>query len=161
MSMISEKLKELRVVLPKVGTPAGNYLPAVRSDRLIFSSGQVPRVDGAMMYEGKLGDTVSDSDGYDAARVCTINCLSAIDYLAGGLDNIERVIKVTCFISSTPDFTAHAAVANGATDLLGELFGKAGIPARSAVGMSSLPSNAAVEVEMVAQVKDINLCRDF
>ena len=152
---IAEKLKQMDIKLPGVSKPAGNYAPGVRVDRTIYSSGQVPRVDGKMLYTGKLGGGVSDSDGYAAARICAINCLSAIGNLAGGLDNIERIIKVTCFINSAPDFNGHAAVANGATDLLGELFGTAGIPARSAVGASSLPSDAAVEVELIALVKDI------
>jgi len=158
---ISEKLKEMGLTLPGVAAPAGNYVPAVRADSLIFTSGQVPKIDGKLAYAGKVGGGVSEEDGYAAARICALNCLSAIDYIAGGLDNVERIVKATCFINSAPDFVNQANVANGATDLLGELFGKSGTPSRSAVGAAALPGNAAVEVELVAQIKDVSRCREF
>lgn len=156
---INKKLEELGITIPEVNQPAGNYVPAKRVGNLIFTSGQTPKKDGKLAYAGKLGADVSEKEGYEAARICAINCLSSLAYLAGGLDNVKAIVKATCFISSDPSFYGQANVANGATDLLTEVFGRDGTPARSAIGMAVLPGNAAVEVELVCEVKDASLCK--
>lgn len=159
---VYDKLKELGISLPGVSAPGGHYVPAARAENLIFTAGQTPKVDGKLVCRGKLGDGVSIDEGYQAARICAVNCLGNIERLAGGLDNIERIVKAVCFVNSAPDFTDQAKVANGATDLFAALFGDKGTPARSAVGMASLPDGASVELELVVKIKDTSLCgEDF
>jgi enamine deaminase RidA (YjgF/YER057c/UK114 family) len=145
------RLNELGLALPPVATPAGVYLPAVRSGSLVFTAGQIPLVDGAMATTGKLGAEIDIERGRQLARICVFNALAAVDGLVG-LDAVVRVVKVVGFVASAPGFTAQPAVLNGASDLLGEVFGAAGAHARSAVGVAELPLGAPVEVELVVEV---------
>ncbi|MDQ2882514.1 MAG: RidA family protein [Actinomycetota bacterium] len=147
----SGRLIELGLVLPPVAAPAGGYLPAVRSRSLVFTAGQLPLVDGVLAATGKLGAEIDPARGYELARTCALNALAAVDGLVG-LDAVVRVVKVTGFVASAPGFTAQPAVLNGASELLGEVFGEAGAHARSAVGVAELPLGAPVEVELVVEV---------
>ncbi len=151
--MYEAKLKELGIDLPPAPRPAGSYVPAVRVGDYIFTSGQVPFVDGELRYKGRVGADLTEVQGYEAARICALNCLGAVKEAAGSLDGIERIIKVTGYVNSAPGFTGQPGVLNGASDLLGEVFGEAGRHARAAVGVSELPLGAAVEVEMIVKLK--------
>jgi len=147
------KLIEMGIRLPQVPKPVAAYVPAVLVEKVIYTSGQIPFVDGELIYKGKVGSELSESQGYEAAKICAINCLSAVKELAGGLDNIDRIVKVTGFVNSAPGFVGQPKVINGASELLGEIFGEAGRHARAAVGVSELPLDAAVEVEMIVKIK--------
>lgn len=147
----SGRLTELGLVLPPVATPAGVYLPAVRSGSLVFTAGQLPLVDGVLGATGKLGAEIDTERGRELARACVLNALAAVDDLIG-LDAVVRVVKVVGFVASAPGFTAQPAVLNGASELLGEVFGEAGAHARSAVGVAELPLGAPVEVELIVEV---------
>lgn len=151
--MYEAKLKEMDIHLPQAPKPVAAYVPAVLVEKYIYTSGQIPFVDGELKYKGKVGYELSESQGYEAAKICAINCLSAVKELAGSLDNIERIVKLTGFVNSAPGFVSQPKVINGASELLGELFGEAGRHARAAVGVSELPLDAAVEVEIVVKVK--------
>ncbi|KQU28080.1 MULTISPECIES: RidA family protein [unclassified Rhodococcus (in: high G+C Gram-positive bacteria)] len=148
---VTEKLAELGLTLPPVVPPVASYVPAVRSGDHVFTSGQLPMVDGALTATGKVGAEVSAEDATAAARVCALNALAAIDALVG-IDSVVRIVKVVGFVASAPGFTGQPGVINGASNLLGELFGDAGIHARSAVGVAELPLGAAVELEMIVEV---------
>ena len=149
------RLEELGIELPPVVPPVAAYVPAVRSGDLVFTSGQLPMSGGELGAVGKVGAMVTPEQAKDLARTCALNALSAIDELVG-LDAVVRVVKVTGFVASAPDFTGQPAVINGASELLGEIFGDepggAGRHARSAVGVASLPLDAPVEVELVVEV---------
>jgi len=145
----SERLVALNLALPAVATPVGSYVPALRSGKRILTSGQLPMRDGKLLFSGKVPTDVSLEDAAEAARVCTLNGLAAAAEAAGGLDKITRVIRAGVFVNSSPDFYDQAKVANGASELLVEVFGEAGKHIRAAVGMAALPLNAAVEVEFV------------
>jgi enamine deaminase RidA (YjgF/YER057c/UK114 family) len=147
----SGRLAELRLALPPVATPAGVYLPAVRSGSLVFTAGQIPLVDGVLAATGKLGAEIDTEHGQQLARTCVLNALAAVDGLVG-LDTVARVVKVVGFVASAPGFTAQPAVLNGASELLSEVFGAAGTHARSAVGVAELPLGAPVEVELIVEV---------
>ena len=147
----SGRLTELGLALPPVATPAGVYLPAVQSGSLVFTAGQIPLVDGVLAATGKLGAEIDTELGAQLARICVLNALAAVDGLVG-LDAVVRVVKVVGFVASAPGFTAQPAVLNGASALLGEVFGAAGAHARSAVGVAELPLGAPVEVELVVEV---------
>ncbi|GAB3308111.1 RidA family protein [Epidermidibacterium keratini] len=146
-----ERLAELEIELPPVAKPAGAYVPALQNGTLVYTSGQLPFVDGKLRRTGKVGAEVSPEDAYDDARMCAINALAAIDALVG-LDKVERVVKVVGFVASDPSFTGQPKVINGASELLGEVFGPAGEHARSAVGVAVLPADTPVEVELVVAV---------
>ena len=148
----TERLAELGLTLPVVATPAGSYLPAVRSGNLVFTSGQLPVVDGALLATGKVGADVAPEQAKELARTCALNGLAAVDALVG-LDAVVRVVKVVGFVASLPAFTGQPGVVNGASELLGEVFGDAGQHARSAVGVAVLPLDAPVEVELVVEVR--------
>lgn len=145
------RLSELGLSLPPVASPAGAYIPARRSGNLVFTAGQVPFVDGKVAATGKVGAAVSAGQAYDLARVCTLNALAAVDGLVG-LDTVTGVVKVVGFVASDPSFTGQPGVVNGASDLLGEVFGEPGAHARSAVGVAVLPLDVPVEVELVVEV---------
>lgn len=151
--MYEAKLKEMGIALPQPPKPLASYVPAVMADKYVYTSGQIPLVNGELKFKGKVGAAVTEEEGYEAARVCAVNCLSVVRELIGSLDNIERIVKVTGFVNSAPGFTNQPKVVNGASDLLGQVFGEAGRHARSAVGVSDLPVDAAVEVEMIVKVK--------
>ena len=152
MSTPEERLAELGLSVPSVVPPLAAYVPAVRSGSLVFTAGQLPARDGAMLATGKLGAEVSEEQGYECARQCALNALAAIKAEIGELSAIKRVVKAVVFVASTPDFTAQPKVANGASELLGEVFGDAGKHARSAVGVTALPLDVPVEVELIVEV---------
>jgi enamine deaminase RidA (YjgF/YER057c/UK114 family) len=146
------KLAELGLTVPDVVPPLAAYIPAVRTGNLVYTAGQLPAREGEMLAVGKLGADVSEEQGYECARQCALNALAAIKAEIGSLDHITRVVKAVVFVASTPDFTGQPKVANGASELLGEVFGDLGRHARSAVGVSVLPLDVPVEVELVVEV---------
>ena len=150
---IEKKLAKLGLELPPQPVPVGNYLPAARVGNLVFTSGQTARIDGERRYVGVVGQEVSQADAYLSARDATLNCLACVKQAVGSLDRVKRVVKVVGFVNAGPDFATQPAAINGASDLLQELFGEAGRHARSAVGLSSLPSNVSVEVELIVEVR--------
>lgn len=145
------RLIALGLVLPPVAAPAGMYLPAVRSGSLLFTAGQLPLVDGTLAATGKLGAEIDPAQGHELARTCALNALAAVDALVG-LDAVVRMVKVVGFVASAPGFTDQPVVINGASELLGEVFGAAGTHARSAVGVAELPMGAPVEIELIVEV---------
>jgi enamine deaminase RidA (YjgF/YER057c/UK114 family) len=145
--------RELGRELPAVPEPAAAYIPATRAGSLIFTAGQLPIEEGELRNTGKVGDAVSVEEAYEAARLCALNALAAVAAEAGGLNRIRRVVKVTGFVASAPDFNAQPQVINGASELIGEVFGEAGLHARSAVGVAELPLGAPVEVELVVELE--------
>lgn len=151
--MIEEKIVELGYTLPVVAKPLAAYVPAVKVGDYIFTSGQVPLVDGKIVYTGKVGGEVSEEDGIKAAEICALNCLAAVKSMLNSLDEVEKVVKVTVFVNSANDFVNQPEVANGASELISKIFGEAGKHARSAVGVNVLPRNASVEIEMIVKVK--------
>jgi enamine deaminase RidA (YjgF/YER057c/UK114 family) len=145
---ISDRLAELGITLPQAMAPVANYVPVSITGNLVTVSGQLPAMEGKVAVTGKLGATVALEEGQHAARLCLINVLAQLQAaLPGGLDSITKVVRLGGFISCTPDFTQHAVVMNGASDLAVTVFGEAGRHARSTVGVASLPLDAAVEVE--------------
>jgi enamine deaminase RidA (YjgF/YER057c/UK114 family) len=142
-------MADLGLTLPPVPAPVAAYVPAVRFSDLVFTSGQLPLVDGQLKAVGQVGTAVSAEEAYACARIAALNGLAAVADATGDLDVIARVVKVVVYVSSAPGFTGQPQVANGASDLLGEIFGGAGRHARSAVGVASLPLDAPVEVELV------------
>lgn len=152
MATPSERLAELGLTLPQVVPPLAAYQPTARTGNLVYTAGQLPAKDGEMLATGKLGDAVTSDEGYACARQCALNGLAAVAAEVGSLDAIARVVKVVVFVASTPDFTAQPQVANGASELLGEIFGDAGKHARSAVGVTVLPLDVPVEVELIVEV---------
>ncbi len=151
MDTASQRLAELGLRLPTVATPAGSYVPAVQTGALVYTAGQLPFVDGRLEVTGKVGAGVSAEQANALARVCALNALAAIDDLVG-LDRVVRVIRVGGFVASTPEFTGHPGVINGASDLLVEVFGAAGRHARAAVGVAALPLDAPVEVDLIVEI---------
>jgi enamine deaminase RidA (YjgF/YER057c/UK114 family) len=146
------RLRELGHELPPVPEPAGSYVPATRAGTLLFTAGQVPIQGGELAKTGKVGDALTVEEAQEAARVCALNALAAAAAEAGGLNNISRIVKVTGFVASAPGFNGQPQVLNGASDFLGEVFGEAGLHARSAVGVAELPLDAPVEVELVVEL---------
>lgn len=146
------RLADLGLALPEVVPPLATYVPAVRTGDLVFTSGQLPMVDGVMAHTGLVGGPVTPEQAKDLARVCALNALAAIDALVG-LDSVVKIVKVVGFVASAPGFTGQPAVVNGASELFGEVFGEAGRHARSAVGVAALPLDAPVEVELVVEVR--------
>lgn len=147
-----ERLVELGYPCPEVVAPVAAYVPAARAGSLVFTAGQLPAKDGVMLATGKVGDEVGAEEAYECARQCALNALAAIKGEIGELSLIKRIVKLTVFVSSAPDFTGQPGVANGASEFLGEVFGDAGVHARSAVGAPVLPLDVPVEVEMVVEV---------
>jgi enamine deaminase RidA (YjgF/YER057c/UK114 family) len=135
-----------------VAAPLAAYVPAARSGNLVFTAGQLPMAGGRLRATGKVGDDVSPEDAKDLARSCALNALAAVDSLVG-IDSVTRIVKVVGYVASAPGFNGQPGVVNGASELLGELFGDAGAHARSAVGVSELPLDAPVEVELVVEVE--------
>ncbi len=153
MTTIEENLAKMGVVLPIMPEPAFNYIPYVTVGNLVFVSGQVP-LDGKNMIKGKLGDTMTVEEGAKAARICAINLLAqARDACGGDFGRLERVVKLTGFVNSTPDFGYHPAVINGCSDFFVEVMGEDGRHSRSAIGMANLPFGVPVEVEGIFQIK--------
>jgi enamine deaminase RidA (YjgF/YER057c/UK114 family) len=146
------RLAELGLALPAVAAPVAAYVPAVRTGNYVYTSGQLPMVDGAVVATGKVGSEVSAEQAKDLARICALNGLAAIKAELGDLAAVRRVVKVVGFVASAPDFTGQPGVINGASELLGEVFGDRGVHARSAVGVAVLPLDAPVEVELLVEV---------
>ena len=149
----TQRLAELGLTLPTVAAPVAAYVPAVRTGNLVWTSGQLPFVDGALAVTGKVGAEVEAGRAQELARTCALNALAAIAAEIGDLDRIRRVVKVVGFVASAPGFFGQPGVINGASELLGEVFGDAGRHARSAVGVAVLPLDAPVEVEVVVEVE--------
>lgn len=152
MSRIEGKLKEMGIVIPEPAKPVAAYVPGVLEGGYVYTSGQLPSVNG-VVRKGKLGDNLTIEEGYEAAKICAINCLAVVKSLVGDLDKVERIVKVVGFVNSTPDCESQPKVINGASELLGKIFDEAGVHARSAVGVASLPLGACCEVEMIVKIK--------
>ena len=152
MSSPSQRLAELGLQLPVAAAPLAAYVPAVRMGDLVFTSGQLPSVDGRLVATGQVGAGLSPDRAAECARTAALNALAAIADLAGSLDAVVRIVKVVVFVASASDFTGQPQVANGASELFGAVFGEHGVHARSAVGVSVLPLGAPVEVEVIAEV---------
>lgn len=151
MSTIDARLAELGISIPPLAKPVAVYVPAVISGHHVFTSGQLPFVDGALPATGKVGAEVAAEDAARYAGQCALNALAAVQSVIGSLDRITRIVKVTGYVASAPDFTGQPAVLNGASELLGSIFGDVGVHARSAVGVAVLPLDAPVEVELVVE----------
>ena len=156
MSTTSSRLAQLGITLPSVAKPLAAYVPAVRTGNLVYTSGQLPLEGGEIAYTGQVGadgasGTVTPDQAKAAARQCALNALAAIDALVG-IDSVTRIVKVVGFVASSPGFSGQPGVVNGASEFLGEVFGDAGVHARSAVGVAELPLNAPVEVELIVEV---------
>ncbi len=145
-------MRELGLALPDVAVPVATYTPAVRTGDLVWTSGQLPNVDGTLVATGKVGAGVDPEDAKGYARICALNALAAVKSVVGDLDKVRRVVKVVGFVASAPDFAGQPGVVNGASELLNEVFGDSGVHARSAVGVAALPLDAPVEVEIVVEV---------
>jgi len=151
MSTVDDRLAELGITLPEVTKPVAAYVPAVISGNLVFTAGQLPFVDGILPETGKLGAGVTDASGKELARTSALNALAAVKSVIGSLDRVTRIVKVTGFVASDPSFTGQPGVINGASEVLGEIFGDAGVHARSAVGVPVLPLDSPVEVEIIVE----------
>ena len=154
MSRITDRIVELGFELPQVVPPVAAYVPAVKAGNLVFTSGQLPMVNGQMMATGKVGAEVDADAAKLIAQRCALNAIAALTTVIDDLDKVEQVVKVVGFVASAPDFTGQPGVVNGASELLQAVFGDAGVHARSAVGVSALPLDAPVEVEIVVRVRD-------
>lgn len=153
MFMIEKKLLELGIILPVPPKPAGSYIPVVISDQLAFVSGQIPVKDGQIVYQGKVASQQSIENAQNAAKLCIINGLSQLNSQFGTLENLEKIIKISGFVNSDDGFTDQPKVINPASDLLVDIFGDKGKHSRIAVGVSSLPLNATIEIDMIVEIK--------
>jgi enamine deaminase RidA (YjgF/YER057c/UK114 family) len=149
MSQLDDRLVELGISIPSVATPVAAYVPAVIVGNLVYTSGQLPSIEGKLAFTGKVGAEVDAETAKSLARTCVLNGLAAAKNVLGSLDRITRVVKVVGFVASDPSFTGQPGVINGASELLGAIFGDAGIHARSAVGVAALPLDAPVEIEFL------------
>ncbi|NQX27270.1 RidA family protein [Microbacteriaceae bacterium VKM Ac-2854] len=148
MAGIAERLAELGIEIPEVSAPAGAYIPAITHGDLVFTSGQLPFVAGVLPATGKVGAEVTPDDAKAYARIAAINALAAVQSVIGSLDRVTRIVKVTGFVASAAGFNGQPGVINGSSELLAEIFGDAGVHARSAVGVAELPLDSPVEVEL-------------
>lgn len=154
MSKPSVRLKALGVTLPEVAAPVAAYIPFIRYQSLIVTSGQIPMVAGELKYKGLVGREQSVDSARDAARICAINALACAAKAAGNIDRVARVLRLSVFVAVAPDFTDAHLVANGASEFIGEVFGDAGKHARAAVGVATLPLNASVEVDAMFEMAE-------
>ena len=152
MTTPEERLAAMGLAVPAVAKPVAAYIPALRSGHHVFTSGQLPMRDGQLMQTGKVGGEVTQDEAVECARQCALNALAAVRAEVGELSAVKRIVKVVVFVASTPDFTGQPLVANGVSELLGQAFGEIGRHARSAVGVSVLPLDAPVEVELIVEV---------
>ena len=150
--MIKEKLDTLGITLPTPPKPAGSYIPVVRTGNLVFVSGQIPIKDGKILYSGKVTKDLSIEDAQKGARLCAINGLAQLNSEFGNLEKISKIVRVSGFVNSPPEFTEQPKVINGASDLLFEIFEEKGQHTRVAVGVSSLPLNSAVEIDLIVEI---------
>jgi enamine deaminase RidA (YjgF/YER057c/UK114 family) len=153
LSKIEERLKDNNLTLPDAPKPVAAYIPAKQTGNLVFTAGQLPMVNGELISKGLLGQDVEIDEANKAARICTLNALAAIKGVIGDLDRIKQIVRVVGYVASVPTFTQQPAVVNGASELLLEIFGENGKHARSAVGMSALPLNASVEIELTVEIE--------
>ncbi|MBN2801325.1 MAG: RidA family protein [Deltaproteobacteria bacterium] len=153
MSLVEERIVKMGLVLPEAAAPAAKYLPWRRAGALIYVAGQLPSLNGELLYKGKLGDTLAVEDGYKAARLVALNLLAQVKAAVGDLDKV-RAVKLNGFVNSAPDFTAQPQVINGASELLVDLMGDAGYHARAAVGVASLPFGVGVEIDAIFELVD-------
>ena len=151
-SSVEQRIAALGLTVPEVAAPVAAYVPAVVTGSYVFTSGQLPFVDGKLPRTGKVGAEVNQDDAADLAQLCALNAIAAVRSVIGDLDRVVRVVKVVGFVASAPDFTGQPFVMNGASKLLGEAFGDAGVHARSAVGVAVLPMDSPVEVELVVEI---------
>ncbi|HEX5355036.1 MAG TPA: RidA family protein [Aquabacterium sp.] len=149
---IEQRLQDLGITLPPVAVPAAAYVPFVRTGNLVFLSGHIAKKDG-QVWAGQLGKTMDTAEGKQAARSVAIDLMGTLSVAAGGLDKVVRIVKVMSLVNSSPDFTEHHLVTNGCSELLGEVFGEAGVHARSAFGVAQIPLGACVEIELIAEVR--------
>jgi enamine deaminase RidA (YjgF/YER057c/UK114 family) len=154
MSAVESRLADLGLTVPDVVPPVAAYVPAVRSGSYVYTSGQLPMAAGALQATGKVGAEVTPERAKELAQLCALNAIAAVKMVVGDLDKVVRVVKVVGFVASVPEFTGQPGVVNGASELLGNAFGEAGVHARSAVGVAVLPLDAPVEVEMIVEVAD-------
>jgi enamine deaminase RidA (YjgF/YER057c/UK114 family) len=152
MNTVEDRLTELGLTVPDVAKPVAAYIPAVRSGNHVFTAGQLPMREGQLLATGKVGGSITPEQAVECARQCALNALAAVRAEVP-LDDVTRIVKVVVFVASTPDFTGQPSVANGVSELLGDVFGEAGRHARSAVGVPVLPLDAPVEVELVVEVR--------
>jgi enamine deaminase RidA (YjgF/YER057c/UK114 family) len=152
MTTPEERLAELGLAVPEVAKPVAVYVPAVRSGNQVFTSGQLPLRAGEMMETGKVGAGVTEEEAHACAQQCALNAIAAINAEVGDLSLVKRVVKVVVYVASSPEFTRQPQVANGASELLGTVFGEAGVHARSAVGVVALPLNSPVEVDVIVEL---------
>jgi len=152
MGAVEDRLAELGLSVPDVAKPVASYVPAVRGGTFVYTSGQLPMRDGELVATGKVGDEVDEALAFEAAQQCALNAIAAVKSVVGDLADVAQVVKVVVFVASTPDFTGQPQVANGASELFGQVFGEAGQHARSAVGVAELPLGAPVEVELTVEL---------
>jgi enamine deaminase RidA (YjgF/YER057c/UK114 family) len=152
MSTPEERLAELGLAIPEVAAPVAEYVPAVRSGDQVFTSGQLPMRSGELLATGKVGVEVTEEEAYACAQQCALNAIAAINAEVGDLSLVRRIVRVGVFVASVPHFTAQAKVANGASELFGNVFGDAGVHARAAVGVAVLPLDAPVEVDVIVEL---------
>lgn len=153
-SQVERRLHAVGLTVPQVVVPLASYVPAVRTGNLVYTSGQLPMVEGELAAVGKVGAEISIDEAAELAKICALNAIAAVTSVIDDLDRVVRVVKVVGFVASAPDFTSQPAVINGASNLLKEAFGDSGVHARSAVGVAALPLGAPVEVEMIVEVAD-------
>lgn len=151
--IVEKKLKEMNIVLPELSAPKALYVPVVQSGKLCFVSGQIPMLDGKLLYTGKVGQAQTLEDGQKAAEICAINILAALRAYLGDLDRIVRIVKLQAFVSSTTEFMQQHLVVNAASQLLHDALGEKGHHARTAVGTNQLPMDVTVEIEAIAEVE--------
>ena len=151
--MIEAKIKELGYALPEAPKPLAAYIPALKVDNFVYTSGQLPSLNGQLQYKGKVGFKVTEEEAQKAAEISLLNCLAVVKSVCGDLDAIEQVVKLTVFVNSADNFTNQPKVANGASELLLKIFGDAGKHVRSAVGVNELPLDATLEIEMIVKLK--------
>ena len=152
---VEEKLIEMGLELGPVGTPVANYIPAVQTGNLLYVAGHIAgKPDGSVLNPGKVGRDVTEEQGYESAKLAMLNCLASIKLTLGDLDKVKRVVKLLVMVNADPEFDRHFVIANGASDLLVELYGDSGRHARSAVGMSGLPRKSCVEIEMIVELRE-------
>ncbi|MGI5166017.1 RidA family protein [Spirillospora sp. CA-253888] len=152
MGAPEDRLRGLGLELPDVAAPLASYVPTARTGSLVYTAGQLPLVKGELPVTGKVGAEVTAEQAAEQARICALNAIAAVKAEIGDLAKVVRIVKVVGFVASAPDFYGQPQVVNGASDLLGEVFGDAGVHARSAVGVGVLPRNAPVEVELIVEV---------
>ena len=148
---VNDKLKELGITLPPVSTPAAAYVPFVQAGNLVFLSGHIARKEGKPIV-GQLGKNMTTEEGKAAARAVAIDLMGTLQAAVGDLNKVKRIVKLTSLVNSTPDFTEHHLVTNGASELIGQVFGDKGAHARAAFGVAQIPLGACVEIEMVAEI---------